>query len=417
MSPDTTKWRVEESDGEATRVLSIEALSWEGAVQSAWTTWALAHELKHAGVEVGLSATQIFIRGTALRYRVSPEAAPRKRIVPRPVISVPAPPLAKVPATSAQAPANPARAELPKAPARKVEAKPNGRALFGKLPRASSPDLEHEARKSRGSQPDSAEVKARAKSQPDFGSALAGIAVPTEQPARAPATPLPSAPDLPEPPQPLPSMPTEHPADAVVMVPIRVERASQAPPAARVDDRRMQMLVAGAVQLYAREQDPKNGAPVVYRQRGYALPMGTEEHEGEAFGLWMLQQLQQQIPASEAPRLFHLAVYDEMFTGDPPVLALCKLEWKEWKNETNVTFPRRGEDSVMDAPRMRTPSMHPPDLQSPPVPPPGNPAAASKAEGRVAALFLPPVTPPSFAVQAPPTLAGSTPNRGSEGDK
>ena len=458
MSPGTTKWRVEERDGETVRALTVEAPSWEVAVQSAWTTWELPHELRRAGVEVGLSATQIFIRGTPQSYRVAPEATPRKRVVPRPVSSLPPPLLATEPpddqaktnpvpgkAIVAQpAPAPPATIEPAKPVARKVElrkvdAKPNGRSLFGKLPRASSPDLEQEARASRASQPDAEEAKARAASQPDPVEVRAksrpdpveAAPEPADEPVRrsspsrppvpfevasaveklsrprTPASPFPLPPRLPEG---LPVVPT--PASVPVQVAAKPAAAPakpkvEPPPAAQVSGRRLQVLVSGAVQLYTREQDPKNGAPVVYRQRGYALPMGTEEHEGEAFGRWMLQQLQQQIPKGETPRLFHLAVYDEMFTGDPPILALCKLEWKEWKNETNVTFPRRGDDSVMAAPRARTPSMHPPDPNAPPVPPPGSPTSnAGKAQGRVAALFLPPVTPPSFAIQPAAPGAG-----------
>lgn len=453
MKAETTKWRVEERDGESTRALTVEAGSWEAAVQSAWTTWALDHELRRAGVEVGLSATQIFIRGTPFSYRVAPEAAPRKRVVPRPVSSIPPPmPIIDVGA-AANPPAAPANGEAPKLPPRKVEprvqatssakpkveAKPSGRALFGKLPRASSPDLEQEARKSRASQPDATEARAPSRSEPDPAEAE-----PSEAEAQLPRRSSPSRPPVPfevasaveklshgrtpnaafpPPPRmpdalPTPPTPAPVPVQAATTAPEDPSPLREEPAPTKVNGRRLQMLVAGAVQLYAREQDPKNGAPVVYRQRGYALPMGTEENEAEAFGRWMLQQLQAQIPGGETPRLFHLAVYDEMFTGDPPILALCKLEWKEWKDQTNVSFPRRGEDSIMAAPRARTPSMHPPEMSAV-VPPPGNPTShAGKSQGRVAALFLPPVTPPSFAVQpAPhaPVAPGAT--RGSEGNK
>jgi hypothetical protein len=335
--------------------------------------------------------------------------------------------------------AEPPKAVVRKVEARKIELKPTGRSLFGKLPRASSPDLEQEARKSRASQPDPLEaraaskpdpVEARAPSKPDPAeieeepvrrSSPSRPPVPFEVASaveklsrtRTPASPFPLPPRMPDA-MPVPPTPVSLP---VQVAPPAKPAAEPPPPAAKVDTRRLQVLVSGAVQLYTREQDPKNGAPVVYRQRGYALPMGTEEHEAEAFGRWMLQQLQVQIPKGDTPRLFHVAVYDEMFTGEPPILALCKLEWKEWKDQTNVTFPRRGEDSVMAAPRARTPSMHPPDLSAAPVPPPGSPTSnAGKAQGRVAALFLPPVTPPSFAIQPPPKGAANA-NRGSEGDK
>ncbi len=436
MKAETTKWRVEERDGESTRALVLDAPSWEAALQAAWSTWELAHELRRAGVEVEVGATQIFIRGTPQSYRVAPEATPPKRAVPRPVPSMlPPMPIIDVGAGSsvevgvaplgsapAAAPMGPAKADPAKRAARNVDANPNGRSSFGKLPRASSPDLEHEARTSRASQPHADDAPADDElprlSSPSRPPVPFAVASAVEQLSRthAPGSPFPLPPRLPD----AMSVPPT-PVEMLARVVARAEPvpAVASPVPARVSSRRLQVLGSSAVQLYAREQDPKDGAPVVYRQRGYALPMGTEENEAEAFGRWMLQQLQLQLPGGETPRLFHLAIYDEMFTGDPPILALCKLEWKEWKGQTNVTFPRRGEDSVMAAPRARTPSMPPPELSAP-VPPPGNPTThVGKGQDRVAALFLPSVTLPSFAVQPPPQAppAGPHANRRSEGDE
>ena len=449
MKTETSKWRVEEQDGASSRVLVVEASSWEAALESVWNTWELAHDLRRAGVEVGLSATQVFIRGTPQRYRVALERTPPKRTVPRPASSIPpAMPAAAAPAAAAPpaVPVRPAakKAEPKKPLPRKTDALPSGRSLFGKLPRPSSPDLEDHVRPPpRASQPDPEEARRPLASEPELAAAPHPDPEPEpapadESPAAAPSiVPTPvvdigigSAPPLARvAPSPVATGPVAPTASAQSPLPRGAAgpgaAAESARPAPAIDGRRLQVLVAGSVQLYTREQDPKNGAPVIYRQHGYALPMGTEEDEAEGFGRWMLEQMKRQVPEGSAPRLFHLAVYDEMFTGEPPVLALCKLEWKEWKDQINVSFPRRGDDSVVvDPPRARTPSMHPPDMGVA-ASPPGSPGAqAIKAQGRVAALFLPPVTPPSFAVQPPPRLptglgpepAGNTPDSSSSED-
>lgn len=424
MKNEPSKWRVEEQDGaNACRDLVVEASSWETAIEAVWQTWGLDHDLRRAGVEIGLSATQVFIRGTSFRYRIARERPPPKRVVPRPASSIPPPLEAEAKKPEAKKPP-PLKTETKKSEPRPRKGDlPSGRSLFGKLPRPSSPDLE-DARPAprastpdrelarRASQPDREEIatsdgKLRVATPPPLPvSALRAADADTDaQPERPPSIiPMPVV-DVGKssPPPAEPAAVAQPPAPAAAPAP---EPDSAPPPAAparpipKLSARRLQVLVSGAVQLYTREQDPKNGAPVIYRQVGYALPMGTEEEEAEAFARWMLQQLQQQVPEGSAPRLFHLAVYDEMFTGEPPILALCKLEWKEWKDRISVSFPRRGDDSVVvSPPRARTPSMHP-DLSAPSTPP-GVPGTA-KPPGRAAALFLPPVTPPSFAVQPPP---------------
>lgn len=397
-------WHIGEFEGATlARSLEIDADSWEAAIGQAWRRWALPHDLDQVGIETSARGVTVFIRGSSTRYRVQtaaqaaetraasiPPAKPR-RAVPRPAPTRPPP--APVPAEAAPpAEPNPV-ATMPRTPAVPFASDSSargltGRGLFRKLPRPSAPDLEEAA----GSGAVPAAPAATLATPSPIPAAPAEQPLPELSPASLRPPALPSDLVPPPPAEPPPELPqgSEPPSS---LDPLDAFAASpSSPPAPRkIGTRALQRLMAGAVLLYTHEQDPKSGAPVVYRRHGYALPMGTEEHEAEAFAREMLLRMQEQVPRGRAPRLFHLAVYDEMFTGEPEILALCKLEWKEWKSETNVSFPRQGDDSVITvAPRARTPSMHPPDYTTPLQP------ISSTDAARVAALFLPSATVPNL---------------------
>lgn len=367
-------WHVAELDGVSLlRSLGVHAERWEDAISAAWRTWGLDHDLERAGIETREQGVLVFIRGSAARYRIQTDEQleeVRKSVPPPPAKRLPPRPQSRPPPAPTPQP-DPVHKPMPKP----AESSPRGlpsRGLFRKRS-ASSPTLEDAP----------APVAPAAEAEPP--ARAEALAIPHTPPQ------LPTSPPVPRdllPPEPAQDAELDDLASEAALEAFAAQVSSERPKR-KVPMRTLQRLLAGAVQLYTHAQDPKSGAPVIYRRHGYALPMGTEGYEAEAFAREMLLLMKEQIPRGRAPRLFHIAVYDEMFTGEPEILALCKLEWKEWKDEINVSFPREGDDSVLtDAPRARTPSMHPADYTTPLQP------IAAKDAARVAALFLPSASTP-----------------------
>lgn len=172
-----------------------------------------------------------------------------------------------------------------------------------------------------------------------------------------------------------PTVPAAQPASRPSMASVRrveASRSSARPPA------------LAATLLSRREQDPSAESPIWYRELAYAVPIATDEDVAEAFALRMVEDIARTSP-EPGSRFVNIAVFDEIFTGEPTVPPLVIVEWKDWKGAPVVRFPRRM--SLTPAPRNQIQSVAP---------------AAARAD-----MFLGPVTSPPKAKRAGvPRLTG-----------
>jgi hypothetical protein len=95
-----------------------------------------------------------------------------------------------------------------------------------------------------------------------------------------------------------------------------------------------------ATLLSRREQNPNESSPIWYRELAYAVPIATEEDVAEAFAMRMLEDVTRE-SAGITSRFVNIAVFDEIFTGEPTMAPLVIVEWKDWKGPPISRFPRR----------------------------------------------------------------------------
>ncbi|NOU30214.1 MAG: GAF domain-containing protein, partial [Polyangiaceae bacterium] len=154
-----------------------------------------------------------------------------------------------------------------------------------------------------------------------------------------------------------------------------------------------------ATMLSRRDQEPSESSPLTYREVSYALAIGTEEPEAEAFALQMLEELKREIPEDRAARFINIAVFDEIFTGKPTISPLVVVEWKDWKGPPVARYPRKYPSALPGSMRSVVPG-----------PGPGL-AAALKEPSQVSRapaaalgdMFLGPATAPGKSAAGPAT--------------
>jgi hypothetical protein len=123
-------------------------------------------------------------------------------------------------------------------------------------------------------------------------------------------------------------------------IPFELTRAASIKPAAML----------AATLLSRRDQDPSAASPLTYREFAFAVPIGTEETDAEAFARRMLADAEREIPSGRGPKFVNIAIFDEIFTGKATIAPLVVLEWKDWKGSAVVRFPRRGSGPGTEGP-------------------------------------------------------------------
>jgi hypothetical protein len=161
--------------------------------------------------------------------------------------------------------------------------------------------------------------------------------------------------------------PAPRPSFGVMLAQIR---ESEPPPRATHSTR----PPIAATLLSERTQEPTAQSPIWYRELAYAVPIGTEEAEAQSFALRMLASVDKQ-SLGKSPRFVNIAVFDEIFTGEPTIAPLAILEWKDWKQTPVTRFPRR--------------------IAAEPIRTSEPPRRLSKMPGSAADMFLGPATTPA----------------------
>ncbi len=232
--------------------------------------------------------------------------------------------------------------------------------------------------------------------------------MPAAAPAPAPPPPVAAAPE----PPPAAMVAPSAPVAAKSVAPKAPPRPAQAPkPSSKGSQRPPPPAPVAPQPQYAatmlsrRDQEPSESSPLTYREVSYALAIGTEEPEAEAFALQMLEELKREIPEDRAARFINIAVFDEIFTGKPTISPLVVLEWKDWKGPPVARYPRKFPSAMPTSMRSSVPAPAPGLAAAMKEPSQVSRAPAASALGD---MFLGPATAPSKSAGGPgPSIAAA----------
>ncbi len=154
-----------------------------------------------------------------------------------------------------------------------------------------------------------------------------------------------------------------------------------------------------ATMLSRRDQEPSEASPLTYREVSYALAIGTEEPEAEAFALQMLEELKREIPEDRAARFINIAVFDEIFTGKPTISPLVVVEWKDWKGAPVARYPRKYPSALPSSMRSAVPGPGPSLAAA--LKEPSQVSRAPAAASSLGDMFLGPATAPGTNAAGP----------------
>ncbi len=114
---------------------------------------------------------------------------------------------------------------------------------------------------------------------------------------------------------------------------------------ARVAALAMAPLEIALTPLFRREVLPPtlsaNVPPgVTYREIAWAVPLGTEEEQAEELLRSKLTEFARSFEGHDSVFL-KFSIFDEIFSGEPPLLPLATLHYQDWEGDPVIGFPRR----------------------------------------------------------------------------
>ncbi len=146
--------------------------------------------------------------------------------------------------------------------------------------------------------------------------------------------------------------PAEKPEQAPVKVPIaKVELQSEATvrgakekkePAAR-GRKPSARTVAKTVELellLERNEEPTEKNPLTYRERAYLVPRGSEPEQIERKLREVLAGFQNDLESEPRGKLVNLAAFDHRWEGRPFQPPLVIIQWKDWRGDPQVAYPK-----------------------------------------------------------------------------
>jgi hypothetical protein len=172
---------------------------------------------------------------------------------------------------------------------------------------------------------------------PMLAAAAVDVGTAQQGPEGRPTTPGMVAPTLPV----KASEPAQAPKQERPAAPVGARESARVRAAADAEPRRASVRPPIAATLLSRrEQNPNEASPIWYRELAYAVPIATDESVAEAFAMHMLEQVTRE-SAGITSRFVNIAIFDEIFTGEPTMAPLVIVEWKDWKGPPISRFPRR----------------------------------------------------------------------------
>jgi hypothetical protein len=91
--------------------------------------------------------------------------------------------------------------------------------------------------------------------------------------------------------------------------------------------------------LFERNEEPTDGNPLLYCERAYLLPRGTNVAEAEAALRWKLADMQRELASRRRGKLVNLAVFDHRWQDSPERPPVITLQWRDWRSEVVVDYP------------------------------------------------------------------------------
>jgi hypothetical protein len=222
--------------------------------------------------------------------------------------------------------------------------------------------------------------------------AAQAVAAPAAPAVVAPAAPAPAAPVA------------APPAAPVVAAPVEAVVAAVVAPAVTAPAASASAAVETLEVLFARDSEPSAASPLIYRERNWLAPEGTDEEEAELLLRTRFSALRDSLADKPKGKLVKLALFDHRWSGQPLRPPILVLTWKDWRGEPEVLAP--GRLSVTPVGTVPAPSVPPPASPSTPAP---STSVAAVATGVAAVATAAPSIPEPPIAPAPPMRASTPP--------
>jgi hypothetical protein len=154
--------------------------------------------------------------------------------------------------------------------------------------------------------------------------------------------------------------------------------------------------------LHARDAEPSKESPLVYRERHYLLPAGTDADEAEMLLRRRFAALREELASRPKGKLVKMAVFDHRWSGQPTQPPVLALQWKDWRGEAEITAPGRPSVPSSGAPAAASPVAPATTAATPVAVAPVAPAPVAAAPVPAAPVAAPPVAPPPVAAAPVP---------------
>jgi len=163
------------------------------------------------------------------------------------------------------------------------------------------------------------------------GASVPGESIPATEPMPAPGSVSPRVAILvPDDAVPPPAVPS--PLSDTQKAPVPFDGARPTQPSME------SVLVPDFTLVRKREEEPRPGAPITYREYAYAVDPGTDRRAAEIL-LWQrFRELSAQIAGRPKGKFIQLAVFDHVFEKRPLRAPIATLAWKDWRGEPVVQF-------------------------------------------------------------------------------
>jgi hypothetical protein len=159
--------------------------------------------------------------------------------------------------------------------------------------------------------------------------------------------PSPVAPAAPSPPKPKevvvgeppPPKPTEGVAEQPAPPPPALDPAAPGGGPPVITDQAKAGPVSSEL-LHSRDEDPTEDTPLCYRERTVVVPEGTSRSQAEVVARARFTELQKELAGQPDAKFFIVAVFDHRWEGQPQRPPLVTLQWKDWRGDPEVQFPK-----------------------------------------------------------------------------
>ncbi|MDH5492092.1 MAG: GAF domain-containing protein, partial [Myxococcales bacterium] len=103
--------------------------------------------------------------------------------------------------------------------------------------------------------------------------------------------------------------------------------------------------------LHRRDEEPSAENPLRYRERSYAAAEGLSRDEAKAILEERLREVQKELSGVSKGKFVKLALFDHEWDSVPRRPPIATLDWKDWREGIQLSFPEQGAPIPEPTPR------------------------------------------------------------------